>query len=270
MGTWGTALLSDDFALDIYDNYMEHYNDGLAHEAIREQLLDEFAEALIDPDEEPVFWLALAKAQWECGALQDDVYQRVKAIVETGEGLELWEEDMKLLRKRKQVLQKFLQQIGTPKEKPRKRRKEKKYEAIYVPGDCLAVRLSDGGYGAAIVLAADNSHKTEGMNLIGLLAYKGQEKPSLDIFERHGIAERHGIVIKQRNWLKLTHHNWNEKQAIYWCMASIHKKAAHLFEVIGNVALSFSDPKTSLSHTSWEHLGEQIVRQSNWDRGIRD
>ena len=35
MGAWGTAILADDLAADVYGEYVEMFNDGLEHRAIR-------------------------------------------------------------------------------------------------------------------------------------------------------------------------------------------------------------------------------------------
>jgi len=252
MGAWGTAILSDDLARDVYDEYMDKYDEGIDHSAIYELLLKSFAEALYDADEGPVFWLALAKAQWECGVLQDDVFERVTRIIESNDGMaRLEEEGQRMLKKRKQVLDSFLTIISTPKEKPRKRHRIVRYEAIFEPGVCLAVRLPDGDYGAAIVLAADNSHKTEGMNLIGLLHYKNSEKPRLEVFQ-------------SRKWLKNVHYGGRGELAIYWCQARLFKSAATLFEPIGTVHLTISDPKQTSVYTSWDTLTEYIMNQITW------
>ena len=77
MGTWGVGLLSDDTAVDVYGEYMDKYNDGVDHAAIREVLEEDFADYLEDDDDGPVFWIALALAQWECGVLAPDVQERV-------------------------------------------------------------------------------------------------------------------------------------------------------------------------------------------------
>jgi hypothetical protein len=185
MGTWGVAILSDDFAADIYGDYMERYDDGEEHAAIREYLERDNAEALDDEDECPVFYYALAKAQWECGALETNVLQRVRNQITSGDGLERWEEDgATYLKKRNDALAKFLAQINTPKVKPRKRRKIRHAPASYQPGDCIAITLDDGDYGAALVLATDTSAREEDYSLVVLLKYKSSQKPQLSDFER--------------------------------------------------------------------------------------
>ena len=257
MGAWGHGILSDDFARDVYDAFLDKYNDGLEGPRIRKALELQFAEAILDRDEGPVFWLALARAEWECGALEPDILKRVEAAV-TGElGLDRWREaGEKALAGRRKALRGFLETLRRPKEKPRKRKKPKLIPAPYDPGACLAFRLEDGDYGAALVLAADTSHKTEGMNLVATLKYKQPEMPGLEVFEA-------------REWLVLTHHAWKGKPDISWCLARFHKRDGKNLEVVGVIPLIPSDPKTAGTYSGWD-MGDELVMQDRWDRGIRD
>src|SRR5256886_11485466 len=79
----------------------------------------------------------------------------------------------------------------------RKRRPLKKHQAVYEVGTCLAVRLPNGEWGAAIVLAADNSHKTEGKNWVAALDSKGPNVPTPDIFERR--SEEHTSELQSQS-----------------------------------------------------------------------
>ncbi len=87
MGTWGRAILSDDFARDIYDEFISSYNRGVARDEITEQLIRSSRGEIADADDGPVFWLALAKAQWDTGTVDRRILERIEAIVTRGEGL---------------------------------------------------------------------------------------------------------------------------------------------------------------------------------------
>ena len=69
MGTWGTALFSDDLAADIRDELRDLIGEGHSAEEATERLLTEYADSLNDPDEQTVFWLALAVTQWKLSTL---------------------------------------------------------------------------------------------------------------------------------------------------------------------------------------------------------
>ena len=63
MGAWGPALFSDDLACDVRDEYRGLIEDGIDDDAATRQILNSQADALNDPDEGPVVWLALAVTQ---------------------------------------------------------------------------------------------------------------------------------------------------------------------------------------------------------------
>lgn len=145
MGTWGPAILSDDLAADVHADYLARYDEGAALETIADELGEAYAEERNDPDEEPVFWLALARAQWECGTLDPAVLAEVEDIVANGRGLDRWREaGPKQLAKRERALAAFLSQIRTPQEKPRKRRPRRLRDAVYAAGDCLPFGSTTG------------------------------------------------------------------------------------------------------------------------------
>ena len=258
MGTWGVGLLSDDTACDVYGEYMDKYNDGIDQAVIRTALEEAFADYLQDDDDGPAFWLALALAQWECGFLEPDIHARVSELIKSGSMLERWEEaGAAKVRQRQQVLVRFLEKISQPSKKPRRPRKVKHLPAIYQPGDCLAIKLEDGDYGAALVLATDETPKADGWNLVGVLRYKALEKPPLSVFE-------------QRQWLYPSHHSWKgDEPELQWCPASRHKKEGTALEVVGRVALREDDLREFNCYGGW-NLGLQPMLQERWDRGERD
>ncbi|MCD8518383.1 MAG: hypothetical protein LRY32_01340 [Flavobacterium sp.] len=94
MGTWGTGILSSDFSSDIYDDFFSLYNEGKNVKEITEILVNENKETLIELSNDACeFWLVLALAQWECRALEESVFNKVKNIVETKEILSYWKEE---------------------------------------------------------------------------------------------------------------------------------------------------------------------------------
>lgn len=76
MGTWGVGIFSDDLAADIRDGYRDHLGDGLSGPDATDRVLAAHAEALDDPEEGPVAWLALAAAQLQVGRLEERVRER--------------------------------------------------------------------------------------------------------------------------------------------------------------------------------------------------
>lgn len=258
MGAWSTSILGDDFASDVYAGFMDAYNDGADLKEIRASVEHACLNEIADPDEGPVFWLALARAQWDCGALDADVLERVKQIVEQGLGLDRWkDESARDLMKRKKVVAEFYAKLQTPRPNPRKRRKPRLKPATFAPGDCLTLSLPSGAYGAAVVLVADNSHKAEGQNLIAALRYRSTQKPTPEVFE-------------SGDWLIMNHHGWKNMPLIWWFQPSDFRHRKPAIEITGSLKSLPPLPKHSDSYAEWDTFVRQIDRQFDWEAGKRD
>jgi hypothetical protein len=253
MGTWGTGLLQDDLALDVRGVFVDQLKAGADIDAATRQVLATFTESLRDSDEAPVVWLVLAHQQWTYGAVSPEALSRVREHVKTGSGLDLWrEQGTELLARRQQVLNRFLSTIEHPNPRPKRAPRFIVRAPKFAPGDCLAVKLSDGRYTAALVLAADHSRPEYGMNLIGELNFLSESPPTLNVFKR-------------REWLKLTHNNWRGNRAIDWYLPVGFRLMQNRITLVGNIPLKWRDPKKSKSHTSYRNLGRQIVSQRQQD-----
>lgn len=249
MGAWSTEILGDDFACDVHGEFMEAYDGGKDLKQIRLELEQVHAAAIADTDDGPIFWLALAQAQWECGALDSDVRQEIEEIVQKGLGLDRWAEGAAPhLQERKKVLQDFLASIQTPLKSVRKRTPRKENPPIFAPGVCLSVQLPNGEFGAAIVLRAKHEHKEFGMNLVGLLDYCSKDKPALNVFE-------------SRKWLRTKRHGKFDRKELIWLFAQGFAESARLFENIGSVKLRWLDPRDSkVSAPKWSIVPTIIHR----------
>lgn len=124
MGTWNIKINGNDTFQDIYKNFFDLYNQGQNLIDISKQIREDFAEMFNDYDDKNNSLFGLALAQWETKSLDPTVYRQVKEIIETGIDLEIWKEsgaDSKTIEKRKKELDKFLTQISTEREKPKRR-----------------------------------------------------------------------------------------------------------------------------------------------------
>ena len=174
MGTWGTGILDDDFARDVYDRYEDASGSGQPAEAIVKALVGEFAEQIADPDEGPVFWLALARAQWDYATVDKSVSARVEEIISKGLGLARWEEaGAKELSRRKTALAKFATTIATPR-KTRKRI-ARPADIPFAVGGCLAIDLGDGYFGAAVVTRHNPGRSAS--HILSIVDFHGHEPP---------------------------------------------------------------------------------------------
>lgn len=126
MASWGTAISANDTYETIRDAFFEQYDDGAEVKDITDNILKEYKELSGNPEESNNFWFALARFQWECKALDKDIFERVKGIIDSGSDVELWKktEDVQeedILRRQK-VLKKFLEELSSEKFVPRKRK----------------------------------------------------------------------------------------------------------------------------------------------------
>src|SRR5262245_34264570 len=110
MGAWGPALFSDDLACDVRDGYRELLEDGVADEALV-RTLAAHRDSLADSDDEPIVVLALAVTASKVGRLPADLRDRAVAILDAGRGVERWEDDPKLLKRRVAALDKVRTQL---------------------------------------------------------------------------------------------------------------------------------------------------------------
>src|SRR4051812_17581053 len=108
MGAWGTAIFADDVACDVRDTYRQLLTEGLTGPEATNRLLRGRKEDLADEDDGPVFWLALAAAQWQCGRLEARVKTRALKTIANGSSLGRWSEEgnARDLRQRQAVLEK--------------------------------------------------------------------------------------------------------------------------------------------------------------------
>lgn len=120
MGTWGTAIFSDDTASDIKNDFIDKIAIGKSPASATEEIIAEYNDTVMDDNESSVFWLALSATQWTLGRLQEKVKQRALDIINGGQDLKRWEEDPKQLVQRKKVLEKLKAQLQSDQPTPKK------------------------------------------------------------------------------------------------------------------------------------------------------
>lgn len=108
MGCWGMGITQSDEYCDVYDNFMEEYDEGKPVADITKDILNEYLEEF-EPDDGILHdvYFALGKAQWMCGGISDEILSRISQIIKNDENiafyreLEASEKDLKL---RKRIL----------------------------------------------------------------------------------------------------------------------------------------------------------------------
>ena len=249
MGTWGTGITSNDTFKDIYSEFIDQFNQGLKVSEIRLNAEKTYASLIADPDESNEFYFALAKAQWDCGSLEPSVFQAVKERIESGKEVSRWknlgatESD---LQKREKVLGDFLRQLSQPNPKPKKPKPIKLISAIFEQGDCLAIPLENGNYGAGLVLSAEKQTRF-GLNLILAVDYFAVSKPTIQMILKSRCLNRHVQSMQPRPDLQ-------------YCYAKDFKKSKYAPEKIGEIQFKSAIlPKnTPGSYGRWDSLADAI------------
>ena len=255
MGAWGHGIRQDDVVCDVIGAFEEGLKQGKSIAQATKAVRKQFDEATKDCDDGPLVWIGLAYAQWTYGELDSGVLQHVKEDLESGRSLSRWGEDKTALSRRKAVLTRFIEKIEKPKVRPKKPPRTISRSPKFQPGDCLSIQLSNGQFGAAIVLAIDQSSAEFGMDFIGVLDYMSPHEPSEHIF-------------RQRKWLYRSHHDWNNDLDVAWYTHVGYRKMKPRLKLIGSVELLKSDPKPrmeGIGYCAWQRLGEQVVLQRDWD-----
>jgi hypothetical protein len=231
MGTWSESIFGDDLAADIKMDFLDAYDEGKSLAQIRSALEKKYAYSVDDEDNGPVFWLALAKMQWDCGDLDADVLARVKEIVEKGRGLDVWAEaGPKAQVKRRKIVEGLYAQIKSSNPKPRARRKRRLPKVEFEKGDCLSLALPSGGYAAVIVLATFTLSKVAPRYLLGVLDWFSLEKPKLEDF------------VDQK-WFVGRVHSWDNETLVVTSYVSWLLKYKSRFERVGRIELGGRIPE---------------------------
>ena len=251
MGAWGYGIRQDDFVLDVVGIFEDLLKAGHSVADATTTVKARFAAAIKDSDDGPLLWLALADVQWTYGELESEVLNRVKGDFDSGRSLDAWREDTRGLLRRRAALEKFISKIAVPNPRPRKSPKTVVRAPKFQPGDCLSIRVANGQYTAALVLAADHSAVEYGKNLVGLLEYLSPQRPPMEVF-------------RTRKWLVPTLHNVSNAMDVAWYLPLGFRAAKDRLEVVGHVDILDSDPKDSNTYRGWRGIGEQVMHQREW------
>jgi hypothetical protein len=261
MGTWGTAINSNDTSSDIYADFFDLYNEGENPEEIARKLISDHRALIENPDDSNNFWLTLALALWETKSLDQYIYEKVKEIIESGQDLECWRTlgaEAVEIKKRKIALEKFLEKISTAKDKPKERKKKRIKEPIFEKGICLTFNLSSGNYGGAVVLEADKQTGL-GYNLIVTTRINKSERPTIKDFENAKV-------------LVANFGNWENQPKITWYLPDRFKKEySALFETVGEIQIdknytpNGSEIRASFSG-GWQHIIESVTAQLEYEK----
>ncbi len=241
MGTWGIGLTDDDLTADIVGDFMDRFNKGENPADIRRALEKSYEHTIGDSDEGHMFWFALAKAQWDIGALDADILKKVRHIIESETDAKVWLElgaTNAVVTKRKVALQKFLSKIEVPNEKPKKVKKIRLKDAHYEAGDVITFKTPDDYFGVAVVVSADKQ-KEYPANKVVILGLKQKEEPSIEV-----IMNANLIMSRRRDF----------GVALVSFLTQYRKKVYEEFKIIGRVRVKVFVDRLAGVYAGWWFL----------------
>lgn len=137
------ALYSDDLAHDVRSIFRDLIAEGKTPQEATESLVAEFAGLFKEfPDDEAVFWLALAAAQWRSGRLLDKVKKRAIDIIDSGGDLQRF--SPRLRSSRTKVLTRLRETLTSRQPAQRTIRKRRIHLTQLEVGDLIQYTLLSG------------------------------------------------------------------------------------------------------------------------------
>ncbi len=156
MGVWGMGITQSDSFCEVYDAFMERYNEGESTAAITADIVAAYRKDFDDGD--PILhdvFFALAKAEWMCAAQSAPLVEKVTQIITSGANLAFYSQlgasaaDLKL---RQRSLEKFLEKLQTPRPSAKKRTPAPKNQtATAEKGLVFWYRSQNSVYGALVL-----------------------------------------------------------------------------------------------------------------------
>jgi hypothetical protein len=267
MGTWSTSIDGNDDFCIVYERYFELYNEGIEINVIKSKLYEEFFDIINMNEVANEFWFALSKALWECKALDKEILDKVKTIIQSGDDISIWRSlggTENQIAMREKVLKRFLEKILKEKEKAKKRTPKYFSKAIFRKGDCIAFKMKNGNYGGAIVLdEKENEEEQKGYNFIVKTKIDKPQIPTIADFENTE------LLLSKVNLNEKTRLREIIEEEITWFSPKGFSKFKKLFKVIGNISSEkVSGDFESMTITdSWDlliiHTEELLDEQLN-------
>ena len=126
MGCWGMGIAQNDEYCEIYERFMEEYDQGKPIEDIKADIFEEYFD-LFDEDDGVLHdvYFAIGKAEWMCGGISDKIFETISDNINSGKNIAFYkdlaatEHDLKLRQKN---LEKFLSLLSVPRGKVKKRK----------------------------------------------------------------------------------------------------------------------------------------------------
>jgi hypothetical protein len=208
VGAWGTAIFSDDTALDVREEWREAVLEGLSAEEATARLMQSFDDHRgDDEDTEKLFWMALAAAQFETGRLLPDVRDRALEIIDRGGDVHRWQEDGDDVSagQRARVLERLAAKLRGPQPKPKRLRRPPDLTVPFEVGDVIHVYDEDKENEALVVVVGHVEETRERHPVVAALDWEEDMilEPGalsrLPVLRDHYAPDRHLLIAVLTN-----------------------------------------------------------------------
>jgi hypothetical protein len=172
---------ADDLASDIRAEYREALGSGLSGPEATDRLLEQSESIRSDPDEGPVFWLALAATQVRLGRLEDRIRDEALREIDSGHDLSRWlDASRRDMRRRGLVLAKLREALLMPARPPVRVRPYRPFATPLSAGDVLSWQLDDGRFLLFRMVTIDEDYKGNRQPIVEILDWLGTALPELE------------------------------------------------------------------------------------------
>ena len=163
MGCWGMGITQSDEFCEVYDRFLEEYDQGKSVAEIAEAILSEYLSEF-DKNDGVLHdvYFAIAKAEWMCTEQSKKTLDKVQHIIDNDLNIAFYRElgatksDLQLRYKN---LQKFWETLQIPRKSPRKRNIPKNEQLSSLPkGTVFWYRVKSDIYGAIVLDVIKNNY----------------------------------------------------------------------------------------------------------------
>ncbi len=143
MGAWSVSINGNDTAQDLKNEYKVAFHSYDVDTAL--QKIDAYVREMFDESDEEEwcnYIYSLAEYTWKHGRLTDAIRDRAIRMIDSGFGLDIWEESGKaVLNKRKKVLAELRDKLLSPQPPQKKISLGFRTKSIFETGELIAFQL---------------------------------------------------------------------------------------------------------------------------------
>jgi hypothetical protein len=180
MATDGPKIIDGDLAHDTYWGIMDLYDSNADIEIIQKEIpFVRHVYGIDDDFHHEVFVTSYALAFWEIGAMNDEILNEVRAVIDKGACVKDWTAtDPKAGKARQKELDKFWKKISQPNLRVRARKKYRLITKLYFQADdLLAFKLKDNYY-RAVICARIDQYRGQCNYILVPTTYKSEQRPT--------------------------------------------------------------------------------------------